>query len=202
MVDNLRHVDHDLAARVAEGLGLEQPEKPDSPTHGRSSPALSQENLLSGDPATRRVALLAADGVDVFQATAVRGRLAERGVLVDVLAPRGGSVQGDAESGTLEVDAPLSSAASVLYDAVVVPGGAEAARTLAGMPEARRFVAEAYRHGKPVGVLDDGTELAPWDGEPGVVTARTDGEAPEEFTEGFVRALAAHRFPERAGLIE
>ena len=210
MVENLNHVDHGLAVAVAEGVGVLPPEKPTADGHNTASPALSQQNLLSGDPATRKVALLAADGVDAAQAGAVRGGLASRGVVVEVLAPRAGTLR-DADGGTLTVDRALPTMGSVLYDAVLVAGGPESARKLAEEPDALRFVAEAYRHGKPVGALGEGRQLlapgtdgsAPGEvaSDRGVVTVGSDASAAGRFADAFAEALAQHRFPDRPALL-
>ena len=43
-----------------------------------------------------------------------------------------------------------------MYDAVIVPGGAESADTLKEMDLAVQFVMEAYGHAKTVGALGEG----------------------------------------------
>ncbi|AXI80567.1 catalase [Peterkaempfera bronchialis] len=212
MVENLNHVDHGLATAVAEGIGVTPPAKPAGGGHNAASPALSQANLLAGDPATRKVAVLAADGVDAGQVAAVREGLAARGVRVEVLAPRDGSVRA-ADGSAFAVDRALPTMASVLYDAVVVAGGDESAAALSAEPDALRFVTEAYRHGKPVGGLGAGVRLlgpgadrgASPSGEVaserGVVTAGGDASCAGRFAEAFAEALAQHRFPDRPALL-
>jgi catalase len=92
------------------------------------------------------------------------------------------------------------------FDAVLVPGGDRCVQTLAGDGDAVHFVSEAFKHGKAIGALGDGVALLETarvtavrgDGETvtdqGVVTA---GAAGGDFTEAFVKAVAAHRHPER-----
>jgi catalase len=78
---------------------------------------------------------------------------------------------------------------------------------LAQEGDAVHFVSEAYKHGKAIGALGDGTSLlqtarVPLPGhdarevvsDQGVVTAAT---ATTEFTEAFGEAVAAHRHPGR-----
>jgi catalase len=101
--------------------------------------------------------------------------------------------------------------ASVLYVAVLVAGGRGSVESLRRNGAAIRYVAEAYKHGKPVGALGEGVELlreAPLNGarisdnglvdEAGVVTlaASENGEL-DHFAGAFARALAAHRHFER-----
>ncbi|KNB54296.1 hydroperoxidase [Streptomyces caatingaensis] len=210
MTGNLAHVNAELAAAVAEGLGLPAP----APVEGvpsAASPALSQGNLTGEGIDTRKVAVLAADGTDAGPVAAVRDRLTGRGAIVEVLAPRDGTLHGAGE-GLLDADRALPTMASVLYDAVLVPGSAEAVATLSADPAAVRFVEEAYRHGKPVAAIGEGTRLltaarlpeevvlGPSAPDHGVLIA--DGSASaEELADALADALARHRFPYRPGLL-
>jgi catalase len=51
----------------------------------------------------------------------------------------------------LQADRAMNTMASVLYDAVVVPGGSESVQALSADGHAVHFVAEAFKHAKPVG---------------------------------------------------
>jgi catalase len=197
VVENLNHVDHDLAVAVAEGVGVEPPEKAVTDNHGRSSPALSQANTAHS-PATRKIAILVADGVDGGQVAAAVAALRELGTLPEVLAPRDGTVTA-ADGTAVKVTRGLPTVHSVLYDAVLVPGGAESVRTLSGDGKAVHFVTEAYKHYKAVGALGAGAELlsarvlSGRDG-PGVVIA---DDTDEGFITAFAEAVAAHRHFDR-----
>ncbi|MBF6209763.1 catalase [Nocardia puris] len=204
VLERLSHVDGVLTARVAARLGLPEPptrELDDAPL----SPALSQ---LAGAPdaiATRKVAVLAADGVDGAGIEALREGLAQRGAQVEVLAPHGGTLRG--RDGAVPVDRALPTMASVLYDAVVVAGGADSARTLTADGGAVRFAASAYRHLKPVGAIGvgqdvlraagvsvgvsgDDTEITP-DGV--IVSAEGGGHVSDTFVDRLAAALSEHR---------
>jgi catalase len=103
--------------------------------------------------------------------------------------------------------------ASVLYDAVLVAGGAASVDTLRGNGAAVRYVAEAYKHAKPVGAIGAGVELlreAPLDGaklsdnglvdHSGVATLASPGNGNGEldaFVEAFATAIASHRHFDR-----
>ena len=86
----------------------------------------------------------------------------------------------------------------MVYDAVVILGGASAA-ALAQSGLAIHFVNEAYRHGKPIAALGDGLQLleacslTDATAADGVIV----GEAPGVMTE-FIEAMLQHRFPNRA----
>jgi catalase len=173
--------------------------------HGRSSPALSQASQTES-VATRKVAVLAADGVDARPVETVLEALRGEGALCEILAPHEGTLEGGLEAGR-----GLLTMASVLYDAVLVAGGRGSVDTLRGNGAAMRYVAEAYKHAKPLGALGEGVELlreAPLndarlsdDGletEAGVVTlAATEGNDLDEFAAAFAHAIARHRHFDR-----
>jgi catalase len=201
IVEHLAKIDHELGAQVAEGLGLEAPSS-SAQNHGRSSPALSQADQ-PGSVQTRRVAVLAADGVDAGSLEPVLEQLRGQGAICEVLAPQAGNLNG------LKVEKPLQSFASVLFDAVLVAGGRQSVEALRGNGTAMRYVAEAYKHYKPVGAIGEGVELlreAPLNGarlsdnglvdEAGVVTL-ANGEDTDQFANAFAQAIARHRFFER-----
>jgi len=87
-------------------------------------------------------------------------------------------------------------AASVLYDAVYVPGGAASVDMLGGLDEVGQFLAEALKHGKAIGASGEGARLLPGQaGTPGVVVG--DAGNMDAFVEKFISAIGEHRFPER-----
>ena len=59
----------------------------------------------------------------------------------------------------LEVNQNYLTAASVMYDAVYVPGGKESINTLKMQGDAIHFINEAFRHCKPLGATGEGVEL-------------------------------------------
>src|SRR5690606_889070 len=138
-LEQLVRIDPDLASRVAGQLGLPTPDAgpvEDVPL----SPALSQVKDPPATIATRKIAVLAADGVDVAGVERLRTALRDRGAETEVLAEHGGELSG--ANGALTVDKTLATMASVLYDAVVVAGGDTSARTLAAAGPAVHFVTE------------------------------------------------------------
>lgn len=103
---------------------------------------------------------------------------------------------------TVEVDKLYVTAASVMYDALYVPGGAESVRTLIGHGDARHFVNEMYRHCKPVAAIAEGVDLfmacelagadltKDVDAELGVIAARETGDVADTF----IGMMKQHRF--------
>ncbi|MDT0317623.1 catalase [Streptomyces millisiae] len=214
-VEQLNHVDNDLARQVAEGLGLPAPEQAAIPNHGRSSPALSLANPVAGvaeaageeaSIATRRIAILAADGVAAGDVLALREAMARGGAVPEVLAPHAGELR-TTDGGTVTVDRAMSTMASTMYDAVCVPGGPDSARALAGDGLALHYVAEAFKHGKGIAAVGSGISLlgalnlpglrlsADGDGvvdDHGVVTA-ADGADLDAVTATLADIIAEHR---------
>ncbi|WP_408012058.1 catalase [Saccharopolyspora aridisoli] len=201
VVAELNHVDHDLAVAVAHGIGVDPPAGV-TENHGRSSPALSLANSRTGSIATRKVAVLVADGVDAPEVEQIRRDLSERGATAEVLgASHDGRARGT-DGSDVDIDVAARTAMSVVYDGVIVPGGSESARTLAADGHAVHFVAEAYKHHKPVAASDEGLEVLrragiSTDGEGAdrgvVLAASTGGTLPDQFVEQFAAALGKHR---------
>ncbi|WP_131742205.1 catalase [Actinomadura roseirufa] len=201
VVGHLNRVDHELAVRVAEGIGVEPPRDTPVPNHGRTSPALSQDNAPRDSVQGRKIAILAADGVDSAAVAAVGEALTEAGAVCEVLAAADGFLQ--AENGAqVQVTRAMPTVASVLYDAVVVPGGEASVRALAQDGDAVHFVAEAFVHCKAVGALDAGIGLLERAGITGVEFADggtvsdagvVTGEGGGDFTGELIKAIAAHR---------
>jgi catalase len=216
MVGLLTQVDRTLATQVAEGLGLDTPAGPETPMNrsvpadadpkdhqprrGRASvgqsAALSMANTVKDRAETRRVAILAADGVDAAALATMRRALTAAGAQAKVVAPRLGTLRAESR-GEVPVDLSLLNVGSVLFDAVFVPGGARSIETLRGEARALLFVAEAFKHCKPIAASGAGLELLaasgiPADGSDEAVTTATDGEV-EKAAAAFVKAIARHR---------
>ena len=153
VVAQLRNVDETLAQAVANGLGLALPEPLPAavpPIKGEieRSPALS---LLArpgdGSIATRRIALLVADGMDTAAMAEFYTQLADAGALPRYVGRRLGSVGSDGAE-PLPVEVTFEAAPSVLWDAVVLPSGEAAADELAMDDHVAEFIMQQWRHNK------------------------------------------------------
>ncbi len=206
-VERLRSVDLELARGVAAGLGLPPPESAALENHGRRSRALSLLHRPGATMATRKVAVLVADGVRAADVDGCRARLEAKGAVVETVATHGGQVAAS-EQGSVAVDRALPTVASVLYDGVLALTAPEG-RALQPM---RDFVTEAFRHGKAVGAVGSavdllqGTALAGavrlaqpggQESDRGVVTSRAGSVAGQSFFDAFEQALAAGRHWDR-----
>ena len=165
----------------------------------KSSPALSMNKPASGIKG-RKIAVLAGEGADGNQLAAVKSALGEQGAIVEIIAERGGTFTCSLGK-SVDVTRAAPNAPSVIYDAVVIPGGKSAAK-LASTGLSLAFVAEAFKHGKPILALGDGSQLLTAAHLPGIakegtpelgVFAGSDAEAVEQLITG----LKQHRFRNR-----
>jgi catalase len=228
MVGMLAHVDDTLASRVAEGLGLSVPSKLDKPLNMSvpadgdvekfqpkpvkkpvgHSPALSMANTVKDSIKTRKIAILAADGVDDAALSSMMQALTAAGGQAKVVAPRLGSLR-SANGTEINIDFSLLTSGSVLFDAVFVPGGEKSVETLKGEGKALHFINEAYKHCKAIAATGAGIGVlrASYLGEnhlpepnaggnavvtdEGVIISR-DGQVGNVAAE-FIKAIAQHR---------
>ncbi len=202
MLSSLVNVSARLATGVADGLGLELPEAMPRATAQKpraaeieKSPPLSLTALPGeGGIATRRVAILIADGMDAQAIESVQEALTQAGAVTRYLGTRLGAVKGG--SGVaIEADATLENSPAVLFDGVVLPEGAQA---LAKSGQAIEFVKDQFRHCKTLLVIGGAEALLaqaaiPVDSsDPGLILAEKGTDAKR-----FIAALAKHRHAER-----
>jgi catalase len=220
-------IDEDLALEVAAGIGVTRIRSPSQPSIARptatpppsssepidgeeTSPALSLMQQPRRTIRTRRVALLVSSGVRDEDVQEVESALLAQGATVDLVGIALGAVKTDAGR-PLDVQKSFLTTASVLYDALFIPGG-KGASVLAQEEGAREFVRDAFLHGKAIGCSREGLDLlhASLNGDDldlerapiqGVVTLLegTD-QTLQAFAEEFIGAIAQHRFFDRPRL--
>lgn len=161
MVGHLRHVDEELAKRVADGLALKRlPKAPAAAVPVRDldpSPALQLIGKMKDTLQGRAVGILIADGSDGEAVEALTTAATDAGATVRIVAPKvGGATLAD---GTLlEADGQLAGTPSVLFDAVAVILSVDGAGMLTGESAALDFVSDAFAHLKAIAV-DGGGEV-------------------------------------------
>ena len=210
VVEQLGHVNSELARRVAAGVGVEAPSGNVSASD-KASPALSQVTDGAGLGITsRKVAVLVADGVDAVGTRTLLNGLTERGAAPELLAPTDGTVR-TSDGEDLPVDGAINTVASVLYDAVAVPCGPESVETLSGDGYAVHFITEAYKHAKPVAAFGSGVHLlstanvrqqfasdvSPTTDQGVVTTTAARDDLGDEFVVALAAEIARHRAWER-----
>jgi catalase len=205
MLSALLNVSEELASAVAAGLGLELPDPMPRAIETVPAPEIDESPPLSlmalpgdGGIATRKVAVLVADGVDAASIAAIQAALTEEGAVTRLLGGRLGTFKG-ADGSSVEVDGTLENSPAVLFDGVIVPDGKEAAETLANSGQAVEFLKDQYRHCKTLLIQGAGSVLLQKAGiaeslpsgepDPGLLVPR----AGRDGVPAFIAALSKHR---------
>ncbi len=227
MLNFLLQIDESLAAAVAYKLGMHIPKELSTqlnqnvpadadPERYRSivkegslarSRALSMANTVKDSIATRKIAILAADGVNEDNLLAVKEAIEAEGALCDVIAPRLGFISGRNDT-DIPVDKSLLTTASVFFDAVYVPGGINSVATLEADPDAIHFLNEAFKHCKAIAADDDALQVLeatyfarklPEDNDDDTVNTEgiIIGIDAGEIGRQFIEAIKQHRFWDR-----
>ena len=198
VVANLRNVDEDLAARVADGLGMDVPAATPAaraPIDMAASDALSIVKQALHTLEGRKVGILIADGSPRAQIDAVMAAVKAAGGTPIVIAPKVGAVKLD--TGTMKADGQLAGTPSVTVDAVALVLSAAGAAALAKEAAAVQFVMDAFGHLKAIGatagtkVLLDKAGVVPDEGVTGLDAAFATAAAKRFYArEAGVRTLA------------
>ncbi len=156
VVSSLRNVSEPLAASVAEGLGIDLPQAMPRAIKRTPKPEIKVSKALSllalpgnGGIATRKIAILIANGIESESVSVVMDALTEAGAVPKLLGSRLGTVTSE-DGETFEVDATLENSPSVLFDALVLPDGMEAVENLARDGHTLEFLKDQYRHCKTI----------------------------------------------------
>ncbi|NBB23028.1 catalase [Runella sp. CRIBMP] len=227
MLKMLWYVDKGLAAKIAYNLGLSIPSNLDSPLNHsypadadvdsyqpmivkstlEKSEALSMVSTLKNSILTRKVAILAAEGVDEKALKIMKDALLAQGAVVEVIAPKLGYIISE-NNKEIKVDKSFLTSASVLYDAVYVPGGANSVVSLEAEADAIHFLNEAFKHCKAIAA--DASALQVLRGtyfgskipeNPHQTSQVLEGvlinETSEALADDFIEAISQHRFWQR-----
>jgi catalase len=227
MLGILSMIDKGLAAQVSYALRVHVPQDPELPVNHSIpadgdpadydsfifestvtvSDALSMKGTVKDSIKTRKVAFLAADGVDELSLTTVKDALVAAGAVVEIIAPRLNYIVSESDV-EIPVDHSFLTAASVFYDAVYVPGGTNSVAAIEADADAIHFLNEAFKHCKAIAAdaaamqvleatyfskklpvdFSDQTVL-----KEGLVV----GDEPETVADKFILAIARHRFWDR-----
>ncbi|MFP5435061.1 MAG: catalase-related domain-containing protein, partial [Alphaproteobacteria bacterium] len=154
-VSHLRNIDEELAATVADGLGMALPEPAKA---ARATimdlPPSDALSILKNGPDNfkgRKLGILLADGADAKMFDALVRAVDKEGAVYEVIAPKIGGVtlsDGTAVAAKQKIDG----GPSVLYDAVAVVASADGAALLAMDAAAKDFVTDAFAHCKFMGL--------------------------------------------------
>ena len=223
MLGIINKINTELAEKVGEGLGIEVPSKPMCPVnHGvgaddwakhepieqnhsyKKSQSLSMIENPTVKPtiATRKIAFLCHDNINEDSVLKMKKNLLEEDAVCCIVAPHLGFIT-TTKGGQIPVDFSLSTASSVLFDAVFLPDGMNQ-NTLTQNIDAMEFVNDAYRHCKVIGADGDGVDilsapafLAKGDKlkDKGIITGTLNDD--DKFIGKFINAMKNHRYWER-----
>ncbi|MGI8789032.1 MAG: catalase [Pyrinomonadaceae bacterium] len=224
----LNQIDKKLAKGVAENLGIEIPKKIDGYiNHGvpagadmkkyESKPkktdglekdsALSMADTVKDTIETRQIAFLVADGFNADDVNTMKKALEKEGAAVKIIGMKSNTVK-DANGNEMNVDHALRTVASVLFDAVYVPGGEKSVAALAKKADVAEFINEAFRHCKAIAASGEAVNFVKE--ETYVRKAKDDDKAVILSDDGakgaakdFINAIAQHRNWDRetAGIV-
>ncbi|MDO7841957.1 catalase [Sphingomonas immobilis] len=160
-VSHLLNIDADLAATVANGLGMALPEAAVAARPTIDLPTSDKLSILANGPKDfkgRKMGLLLTDGSSADLFTALTGSLDAEGAVWEVIAPKIGGVTLD-DGTAVAAKQKIDGGPSVLYDAVAVLPSAAGAALLAKDAAAKDFCADAFGHCKFIGFSAEAAAL-------------------------------------------
>ncbi len=208
MVELFAQVDSVLAEQVAMGIGVPAPSGISPSPITKSSPALSMTNTVKSAKG-RKVAILVDDGYNHAQLVQIEQALKQAGAQAQIVSMLLGTKK-SMDGQEIEVDKPHVATASIMFDAIIIPGGHLSIEAMKKQGDALHFINEAFKHCKPIAALSEGVNLVRESSiqdihladsnqivsDKGVVTA-LQPDSIAEFTERFIQALSEHRHWER-----
>ena len=210
VISSILNVSRELASRLAKDLGIDLPQPMPRAMKNAPKPEISTSSALSlkalpgdGSIATRKIAILLADGVDADPIAHLIESLTAAGAVTRLMASRLGTVR-SADGEVLVIDATLEISPAVLFDALVLPGGSKAVETLCLDGAVLEFVKDQYRHCKTILALGDSSKILakagisltlPSGADPGLLVEGQDGN--DTDAQSFIAAIGLHRHVER-----
>jgi catalase len=210
MVASLRNASDALAQKVAMGLGIDPMPDPmpmaladPAQPEVLKSPALS---LLArpgdGSIRGRKVAVLVAPGVEAESLALVQAALLEQGAVARLVGTRIGRME-TAAGDTIDADASLENEPGFLFDALVLPDGAQAVAALGQDGHTMEFIKDQFRHCKTILCFGASSALLEKAGLP-VEMEKSQAQGPtglivaqasdaRKATDAFIAAMAMHR---------
>ncbi|RST54016.1 catalase [Variovorax sp. DXTD-1] len=207
VIASLRNAAPELAARLAQDLGMDLPaalpkalENPAAP-EVKISPALSlMARPGDGGIRTRKVAILVANGVEGASIGALVSSLVAAGAVPRLIGTRLGTYV-SATGEKFAADATMENSPGFLFDALVLPDGADAVAALDADAHTLEFLRDHYWHCKTILAFGASEALLAEaqipmtlaDGSPDTGLILADAtDAPKAITD-FIAAMGQHR---------
>lgn len=210
LVNRLTEIDLDLAKTVAQNVGATKYAQSGKPNAGKKTSGLSQLEYVPKNPtiASRRVAIIIADGFDSIAFNAMMGALQSSQAIPIVIGTRRSAIYADGEnssnnSGTVP-DHHLEGQRSTMFDAIFVPGGKQSIETLSKTMRAQQWICEAFGHLKTIAATDEGVDFVntalrlPNN----VVSLSDSGDAKEHYGVVTLRNTSTNSFREAVDLVK
>lgn len=235
MLSTLMLVDKDLAKAIADGLGMKLPakgiEQPNPANHAnniipqnRSMSAIEEDEsametpkkrlplpatskalsmvLSSGKSVeTRKIAFLVTKKTPAAQIKDLKKSLQDAGAVVELVAPSLAPL-----TDGIKPERSLNSTPSVVYDGVIALAGMDSYDDPEDLGHALKFIAQAFKHCKTLGMNADGKALVK-NATMGLSDKSPEGVISPKGKDGglassFISELAKHRHWDRAELVK
>jgi catalase len=208
MLSSLVNVSRELAAEVADGLGMKMPTAMPKAMADPQPPEVTVSAALSlmalpGECGirTRQIALLVEDGVHHASLLSLYSALTDAGAVVHFVGPRVGLFVGSSAE-KVAADKSMENSPGFLFNALVLPDGSEAVQALASIGHTMVFIRDMFRHCKTILALGAGQELLKMAGlKPSMLEYEgillTDSANAAKIAPVFIDAIAAHRHTSR-----
>ncbi|MDQ0158921.1 catalase [Alkalibacillus salilacus] len=210
VVEMFNHVSHELAKKIADGVGVKAPQPLNEEMTQQKSNALSQAQTVF-TPKTRKIAILLAEGFKSEDVKSFMSMMEQQGVHVEIVNRNLGQVKSMNQE-PIQVNQNYSTTYPVLYDGLFIPGGAQHIQELLKHHEGKSFVKEMFTHAKTIGVSQEAVDLltqvlpssiqniSPKSSsevfnDHGILSTWSDDLT--RFNELFIQALSQHRHWER-----
>lgn len=163
MVSHLLNIDEELAAAVADILGIDPLPKPAEaacPTR-KDLPVSDALSIIKNSPGNfrgRKLGVLATDNASGERLEDIEMAMRNEGSTYEIIAPHTGCITLD-NGRSLKVDEKVDGGPSVLYDAIIVLVANDNLQELRNKPAAIQFVMDAFNHKKFIGYNADAKPL-------------------------------------------
>ncbi|MDB5736026.1 MAG: catalase [Alphaproteobacteria bacterium] len=200
LVSHLRNIDGDLAATVADGLGLDLP-APAVPARKpiTNLPPSAALSIVNNGPASfkgRKIGILVTDGTDADLFAALTAACDKEGTQFEVIAPKIGGVTLSNRK-KIPAQQKIDGGPSVLYDAVALLVSKAGATLLSADAPTKDFICDAVAHCKFIAFSAEAKDLLAAAGVADKMDAGFLPLAKEKDAAAFIKACRKLRFWDR-----